>query len=715
MIKRKYIQYIEFAARRPIILILLTLLFFALSFPILTIHFDNNGEGWYPKSSKRLQLKNQFIKDFGSDEMMMYLLTFPDTVSKERRVEMLKTLTDSLRKSIYNFETVFSKSNISDIEDVMGEKYASKMEKTYFHSNDSLCEMIFLKVRLNNNILKARPLIIDSLNKVSNKVLPVYIRKDLSGQSIIYSEINRLSSNDSVKLFAICFILICVLLFWQVRKLSYIIICLFLLILSVIPALSLFGWLNVPVNMITITVPLLFLINFSSFAIHIITKQSVDIGNYLNKKLPPIITSALATIIGFGSLATSNIHIIAEYGILTSLGIFVGLLTFLFIGVPLAIRFIKVNELVLKSNWLNRLLDNYYLKINKTFSYWIIVILALVLVSSIVVCFFIKTDTNMLNFMKQSNKQRQTEQYIEKHFGSANVIDFLIIKKNGEALDKVDFKIMADVNKQIATLPFIKSVVGYDLWKPIINRVSVFDQNSAKKLKAGFITDDENRSRIMAVIPAGSVKEMDKMLQSIQLKIDSECKNSNLEIKPVGFLPLYVEQLNSVVKGMLYGLLLAIILIQIVIALMVRDLKLGFLTLLVTVCPLSGIALTMKILNIPFDVGTSIISSVVIGMIADDAIHIVWNYKRRIKNLRMLNDTDNNLFANSVRKIVFPCTVTTIMFTWGFLVLVYSNMVTIIYFGILCAITIIIAWISDFFVFPALIKLFYNPSLNFEK
>jgi predicted RND superfamily exporter protein len=357
--------------------------------------------------------------------------------------------------------------------------------------------------------------------------------------------------------------------------------------------------------------------------IHIITKQSIITENYLNKKLPPIITSAIATIIGFGSLATSNIHIIAEYGILTSCGILIGLFTFLFVGVPLVIRLIKTNDLVLQSNGLNRLLDRYYLKINKTFSYWIVAILTIVLVSSIIVCFTIKTDTNMLNFMKESNKQRQTEKYIEKHFGSANVIDFLIIKKNHEALEKDDFKIMANVNKQIATLPFIKSIVGYDLWGPIINKVSAFDENAAKHLKAGFITEDNNRSRIMAVIPSGSVKEMDKMLQSIQAKIDAGTKNSKIEIKPVGFLPLFVEQLNSVVKGMLYGLLLAILLIQIVIALLVRDFKLGFLTLLVTVCPLSGIAITMKILNIPFDVGTSIISSIVIGMIADDAIQFV--------------------------------------------------------------------------------------------
>ena len=592
MIKRKYYQYIEFAAKHPIVLILLTILFLVFSYPILHLkmNFDNNGEGWYSKNSERFQLKKQFVKDFGSDEMMMYLLTFPDTILKERRLEYVKNLTDSINSSIYNFESVFSTCNISEFEGQLGSKYASKMEKIYFQSKDSLCEMIFLKVRLNKNILKERPVIIDSLKRVSEAILPKYIRRDLTGQSIIDSELDRLSSEDSVKLFVICFILVCGLLFWQVKKFSYIVLSLFMLMIAVIPSLSLFGWLNVPVNMITITIPLLFLINFSSFAIHIITKQSIDTHSYLNKKIPPIITSALATIIGFGSLITNNIHIIEQYGILTSTGIFVGLLTYLFIAVPLVIRFIKVNDLVLKENWLNRLLDRYYLKINKTNSYWIAGILFVVLVSSLIVCFTIKADTNLLNVMKKSNTQRQTALYVEKHFGSVEIIDFYVIKKNHEKLNKEDFKAMVDIDKQIASVPLVKSVVDYDLWKPVINLVSIFDPRKAKQLKAGFITKDENRSHIMVIIPTVSIKETDNILQSILATIDAKVKNSRLEIKPVGFLPLFIEQINSVVKGMIYGLLLAIVLIQIVITIMVRDIKLGFLTLLATVFPLSAIA-----------------------------------------------------------------------------------------------------------------------------
>ena len=125
----------------------MTLIILASSFPIFNIHTDSNGEGWFPKKSKQLIDKNQFLKDFGSDELMMLYLTFPDSTSNEFRIEKLQQISDSVTKNLYGFETIFSKYNIQKIREVMGDKYAQRMNRAYFGSKDSLGEMMFLKVR----------------------------------------------------------------------------------------------------------------------------------------------------------------------------------------------------------------------------------------------------------------------------------------------------------------------------------------------------------------------------------------------------------------------------------------------------------------------------------------------------------------------------------------------------------------------------------------
>lgn len=113
----------------------------------------------------------------------------------------------------------------------------------------------------------------------------------------------------------------------------------------------------------------------------------------------------------------------------------------------------------------------------------------------------------------------------------------------------------------------------------------------------------------------------------------------------------------------------------------------------------------MKWLEIPFDVATSVIFCVVVGMIADDALHIIWAFKSNL-HLRSSYST-NVLFADSVRNIVHPCTATSIMFAIGFSVLMGSEISLIVDLGILSASAIVFSWFAHFFFFPAVLRLFY--------
>jgi predicted RND superfamily exporter protein len=345
-----------------------------------------------------------------------------------------------------------------------------------------------------------------------------------------------------------------------------------------------------------------------------------------------------------------------------------------------------------------------------TVSFALLLFVVIVMSTGIWIFPKIKADTNAITLMKPDNEVRRSIEYIEKHFGAGNVIDFLVTKKDNQPINTNDIKILAETDKQIATLPFIKSVGGYEVWRPFFDRLSATDSLLAKHLRRNFLTENRLDSRITISIPTGSVKEMDAMLHSIQVKVDKVLVNSNgkIEITAVGFLPTYVEQMNTIVDGMLYGLVIAIILILVVMVLLVRDIKLGLITISVTLFPLCGIAILMKLMNIPLDVGTSIISSVAIGMIADDALHIIWNFKKCLHAKEFKGQEVNTLFADSVRMIIFPCTATSVMFSMGFIVLMFSNMITIVEFGLLSTATIILAWISDFFLFPALLKAFYH-------
>ena len=705
MLIKKYTIYVYFIASKPLLLGVLSLLVLLLSYPIFTIHTDSTGEGWLPKNSNKLRIKNLYQKKFGSDETLIIYLTFPDTTSKSYRIETLKKINDSLTKNIYGIEHVFSKYSIEQLKGLLGKKYAEKIESVYFNNNDTTGEIIFLKQRLGKEIIKERGFLLDSIRKTLSGITPQSVKVNISGQGIVFDEINRLITTDSVKLFIICFFIIILLLWWQVKSKKYLLLSLGLVLFTMLPSLSLFGWLHVPFNMITMTVPLLFAINFSSYAVHIITKESNNTHRYIAKKVPPVFTSALASIIGFGSLSVSNIKIISQFGILSSLGIFTGLAVLFLIGIPLAVRLVKKNIHVEKKIPISYFLENYYHKLNYKISLFLVFLSLIMVGISIDIAPTISVDTNMIHFMKPNNPVRQSINYIQKHYGDANTIMMLAQKTDSSKLSNKDLRKIHKVCQQMNKLSFVRNVADYKLWFPAIAKLSLINSYASKALSNGFLTKDRKYSKLSFNIPTGTVHEMKLMLNKINQITEKELKGTSIKISPAGFLPLYIEQIDTIVQGMMSGLALAVVLILIVMIVLVKDIKLGIITIIVTMLPLFILAIIMKIFAISFDVGTAIIFSVVIGMIADDALHIIWSYKQTLKNNKQQSTIA--IFSISVRKIIYPCIVTSIMFSIGFSVLIFSKISIVENFGILSAATIILAWISDFLIFPALLSILY--------
>ncbi|MCX6181631.1 MAG: MMPL family transporter [Bacteroidetes bacterium] len=706
-----YLKYITYASKRPWLLILLTVIVLAAGLPISKIKIANRPEDWYPEDSRQLPDKNEFEGYFGNDEVMVLYLTFPKDSSDDYKLDQLYSASENIRK-IHGFDQVFSRLNLASLTDLMGEEYVKKMEDIYFKSANPNGEAMFLRVRINKDPDLNRPLLLDSLKTLVYPKIPAIIKKDLTGAGVIFTEINELSTKDSKWLFSACYGLIFLLLWWRLRKAKYLLICSVIVLLALWPSMSLFGWFNIPVNMITLIVPLLFIINFFSFAMHLVTKQSADVNKYLSKKIPPIITSALTNIIGFGSLMLSNIKVIYQFGLLTSLGIIIGLVVIFLIGTPWVIRTIEVNRNVEKLDWMNKMLDGFYAKLNKRLAWVVMGIMLLWMGAGIFIFPHITVDTDTVGFIKPDNKTRISKDYIEQNYGSVNIIDFMVDKEDGKPFTKDDWKTIARVRKQLYTLPYIKSAVAYDVWKPLLDELKYSSPKDAENISAGFLSKDKLHSRITIQIPSGSVKEMEKMINTAQEKItealgtDKTTGKITITARSVGYLPAYIEQMNVIVDEMLESLFVAVILILLVMSVFVRDLKLGLLATFATIFPLCAVALLMKFMDIPFDIATSVIFSVVVGMIADDVLHVIWSFKNNL-HLRK-NYSINVLFADSVRVIIHPCTATTIMFAIGFAVLLSSDIVFIIDFGILSTSAIIFAWVSDFIFFPALLRLFYS-------
>ena len=110
------------------------------------------------------------------------------------------------------------------------------------------------------------------------------------------------------------------------------------------------------------------------------------------------------------------------------------------------------------------------------------------------------------------------------------------------------------------------------------------------------------------------------------------------------------------------------------------------------------------ILEIPLDMMTITIAAITIGIAVDNSIHYIYRFREEFKKINNYNKTLDR--CHSTVGIAILNTSITIVF--GFSILVLSNFIPTIYFGIFTGIAMLLAMISVLTLLPKLI-LTYKP------
>ena len=115
------------------------------------------------------------------------------------------------------------------------------------------------------------------------------------------------------------------------------------------------------------------------------------------------------------------------------------------------------------------------------------------------------------------------------------------------------------------------------------------------------------------------------------------------------------------------------------------------------------------LLGIPLDMMTITIAAITIGIAVDNSIHYIYRFKEEFKKLNNYTQTLDK--CHQTVGIAILNTSITIVF--GFSILVLSNFIPTIYFGVFTGIAMLLAMISVLTLLPKLLLL-YKPFGNEE-
>ena len=107
-------------------------------------------------------------------------------------------------------------------------------------------------------------------------------------------------------------------------------------------------------------------------------------------------------------------------------------------------------------------------------------------------------------------------------------------------------------------------------------------------------------------------------------------------------------------------------------------------------------------LNIPLDIMTITIAAIAIGIAVDDTIHFIHRFEEEFK----LDKDYVNAMRRSHNGIGHAMYYTTIIIVIGFSILMLSNLVPTIYFGLLTVVIMINVLAADLLLLPKLLLMF---------
>ena len=579
----------------------------------------------------------------------------------------------------------------------------------------------------------------------------------LGGVNMIASDIIGYVKNDLI-IYGTSLLLILIFILWYIfRHLRWIILPLFICLISVISTAGVLGLFNWEVTVISSNFIALQLIITISIVLHLIVRyrelnvkyknasQYKLIINTILSKLNPSFFAIITTIVGFASLIFSNIEPVINLGLMMSTGIAISLFLAFITFPAILILMPKKDEHEKKNTRFS-----FIKKSSDIVEYHgkaIMIATILVVIFSGSGALKLLVENSFISYFKQSTDIYKGMKVIDENLGGTTPLDIIIKFKTDEVKPEIkatssdelddfenEFAKTADdkqywfsqdkmdtitaVHNYLETIPEVGKVqslatllkIGQSLnnGKPLdgITLALLYNQLPEKYktlILSPFINIDKNEARItMRIMDSNPNLRRNDLINKINSDLRDIIKNKETTFRLSNLMVLYNNMLQSLFESQISTLGFTVIVLYIMFLILFRTLKLATIAMLANIIPISSIFGIMGWLNIPLDIMTITIAAIAIGIGVDDTIHFIHRFQEEYK----IDHNYINAMRRSHESIGYAMYYTSLVIIIGFSVLVLSNLIPTIYFGLLTVITMITVLLADLLLVPKLLLIF---------
>ncbi len=454
---------------------------------------------------------------------------------------------------------------------------------------------------------------------------------------------------------------------------------------------------------------------------HLEQNNSDTIRQTLNQMVRPCLYTVITTIAAFASLTASHVQPVIDFGLMMSIGVTVAFVLS-FIGFAIVMMLLKKPK-PSRENKKNFILQKLALFSDKKGQSIILGFVVIALVS-IFGLSKLSVENSFINYFKKNTEIYQGLNFIDKELGGT--IPLEIVFNDFASAYWADAGLREEfheVHNYLDKNPSIGKVLSIDTFMQVLKESNdgkapngfllILGKNNMpdfakSQVLRPHISDETDQIRIVA-----RVKETTPDLERNQLIVD--IKKSLVEdfyfdeddFYFTGTFSLYNNLLQSLFSSQIQTIFTVFTIIFVLFLIVFRSISIALIAVIPNILPSLIILGVMGFAGIPLDIMTITIAAIAIGIGIDNAIHYISRFKAEL-----LLDGDFILSmyrAHSSIGVSMFYTAATVAI--GFLVLILSNFIPSIYFGIFMAIAMLSAVIVNLTLLPKLLIIF-KPRMN---
>jgi uncharacterized protein len=560
----------------------------------------------------------------------------------------------------------------------------------------------------------------------------------LTGSVMVDQAFGQASKDDFLTLAPVMFLVSSIIIGLALRSLFGVLAAIVVILLTMITGLGLTGWLGIRLTAASVSGPGLILTLAVADCVHLLStmfhemregrSKQAAIARSVQVNLQAVFLTSLTTVIGFLSLNFSESPPFRDLGNIVAIGVAVAFF-YAILLLPALMAVLPTSAGPAQKNYIRILCDRLADFVIRRRAVLLWSMLAVGVGTSVGIR-RIELNDNFLTYFDGTFAFRRATDFLIENLGGWDIIEYpLSAGESGGIADPEYLALLDRFAEWYRGRPKVIYVNSLSTMMKRFNRdmhggdERYYQIPETRELAAQYlllyelsvpfghdlnsqIDVDRSSTRFFVMFESLSAKELHAMDDAARQWL-VENAPPHMHIAGTGLSLIWADITYRNIRSMLKGSIGALILISVTMAIALRSVRLGVLSLIPNLLPATMAFGIWGYTRVEVGLALSVIVAMTIGIVVDDTIHFLSKYERA-RRQHGLSSTRAIRYA--FHTVGMAMITTTAALTAGFLILTRSNYRMSAEMGLMCALVIVVALVMDFLLLPAiLLKLDHHP------